>query len=145
MCQNDYENIHRILDSFREINQRLYQITREETNKLDITFMQTLVLRQLYLHPNSTLGDIADNMHTSNSTMSGVVERLVKANYVIREHAQSDRRSLTLRLTEEGERKQKEAYMQLMDRFSTQLNAYTPEELNQLISAHHHLLKQLQP
>ncbi|QQK74435.1 MarR family transcriptional regulator [Salicibibacter cibarius] len=144
MDQDEYVSIRRMLDSFREISQRLYQIMKEEADKLDITIMQTLVLAGLSRNPNSTLGDIAEEMHSSNSTMSGIVDRLVKANYVIREHAQSDRRLLTLRLTEEGERKQKEAYRQIMHRLSTQLNDYTSEDLNHLISAHDHLLKQLQ-
>ncbi|QQK78651.1 MarR family transcriptional regulator [Salicibibacter cibi] len=144
MDQDEYESIRQMLDSFRKIDQRLYQIMKEEADKLDVTIMQTLVLTGLSKNPNSTLGDIAEGMYSSNSTMSGIVDRLVKANYVIREHAQSDRRSLTLRLTQEGGRKQKEAYRQIMHRLSTQLNDYTSEDLDHLLNAHDDLLKQLQ-
>ncbi|NAW44988.1 MarR family transcriptional regulator, partial [Salmonella sp. gx-f4] len=56
-------------------------------------------------HPNIGLSELAENMRLTNSTVSGVIDRLVNQKLVDRVTSSHDRRAVTLRLTQEGEDK----------------------------------------
>ena len=143
---DDREKIHRIMRSFRKINRALYQLLRQEASALDLTVAQILALRALEKKPNIGLGELAEWLQVSNSTMSGIVERLVKAGLIIREHSEADRRTLTMRLTPKGEAKQQEAFGDhslLVNRLSGLLEI--PEkDLEHLLQVHQQILEILQ-
>lgn len=54
------------------------------------------------MNPNIRLSDLAERMNISNSTMSGIIDRMVKAGLVMRERTEADRRAITLNMTEQG-------------------------------------------
>jgi len=80
-----------------------YQLLWKEADSLGTTWIQYLVLRALREHPDIGLTELANHILIGNSTTSGVVNRLVKAGMVERERSESDRRSITLRNTKEGD------------------------------------------
>jgi DNA-binding MarR family transcriptional regulator len=62
-----------------------------------------MVLRALHLKPCMGLSELAEQIYSNNSTASGIIDRLVKAGLVKRERPDTDRRSISLSLTMEGE------------------------------------------
>lgn len=140
---NDQEKIHRIVRSFREVNRAFYQLMHEDSDQLGITATQLFVLRMLAKNPNISLGELAEKTHVGNSTMSGIIERLVKADLVVRERCETDRRSLTMRLTPQGEEKAKAAYHLFMNKLSHLLEI-SDEELEQLLHIHAHILEKIE-
>lgn len=141
------EKTQQVVRSFRKVNRVLYQLLREEADLLDATVVQILVLRVLFQHPNIGLNELAERLQLGNSTMSGVVDRLVSAGLVVRERSQEDRRSLTMRLTSEGEKKQNEAFGDdslLVKRLSKILEI-PEEDLEHLLRIHEQIMEKLQP
>ena len=127
------------------LNRALYQLLREEADLLDSTVVQLLVLRMLSKKPNIGLSELAEALQLGNSTMSGVVDRLVSGGLVVRERSMSDRRLLTMRLTPEGKKKQKEAFEDgsfIMKRLSRVLEI-PEEDLNNLFQLHEQILEKL--
>ncbi|WP_336788841.1 MarR family winged helix-turn-helix transcriptional regulator [Paenibacillus sp. MMO-177] len=95
----------RIVDIFqahREINQAFFQILSKAASKHNLTALQLLVLRVLHETPEIRMSELAEKLNVGNSTMSGIVDRMVKAGILERERTEADRRAMTIKLTEKG-------------------------------------------
>ncbi|NGP45385.1 MarR family transcriptional regulator [Bacillaceae bacterium SIJ1] len=97
------ENIQKFMTSLREMHKVMDQVFRAIAVDMGHTPLQLFVLRQIAQAPEQSLKDLAEELKVSNSTMSGVVERLVQANLIKRERSTKDRRVLVMELTEEGQ------------------------------------------
>ena len=101
---DEHQPIIQLMNSMRELNQSFFQATRKDAEAAGITYIQLLALKLLKHNPSIGLGELSERMYASASTTSGVVDRLVQAGLIERERPQSDRRSVVLKLTPEGER-----------------------------------------
>jgi len=137
------QRIMQLIHSLRELNQSLYQATRKETESTGITQIQLLALRRLHQHPSIGLNELADLMHMSASTASGVVERLVQAALVIRQHSDTDRRAVVLNLTEAGKQLVAQTSERILNKLSPLLEL-SDEDYNDLLRIHGQLIAMLQ-
>ncbi len=71
--------------------------------RLDLTMLQMKTFFILYQMGAKRMCDIAKILSISTATVTGVVDRLVARNYVIRENDPGDRRVVMCRLSDEGE------------------------------------------
>lgn len=102
-----------------KVNQKLAEI--------DLTFPQFLVIKHLYkdkiLHGNLSMkspASIAEHLGYDRPTVTGIIDRLVREGFVIRESNPSDRRSQTISLTEKAKN-----LINVMDNFFEEVNAKT--------------------
>ncbi|NIK69698.1 MarR family transcriptional regulator [Paenibacillus sp. BK033] len=91
-----------IFQTYREINQVFFQILSKAASKHNLTALQLLVLRILHETPEIRMSELAEKLNVGNSTMSGIVDRMVKAGILERERTEADRRAMTMKLTEKG-------------------------------------------
>jgi len=98
------EKLYEIVKSFRQVNQVFHQALLRSAKQFGLTPIQLFVFKVLRDNPNIGLAQLADQIQLGNSTMSGVIDRMVRAGLVIRERSEEDRRSVTLKLTEEAHR-----------------------------------------
>ncbi|WP_127496847.1 MarR family winged helix-turn-helix transcriptional regulator [Paenibacillus glycanilyticus] len=91
-----------IFQAYREINQVFFQILSKAASKHNLTALQLLVLRVLHETPEIRMSELAEKLNVGNSTMSGIVDRMVKAGILERERTEADRRAMTMKLTEKG-------------------------------------------
>lgn len=102
-----------------KVNQKLAEI--------NLTFPQFLVIKHLHQDKIGT-GDlsmrspasIAEHLGYDRPTMTGIIDRLVRQGFVLRESNPSDRRSQTITLTEKAEN-----LINVMDDFFEEVNAKT--------------------
>lgn len=92
-----------ILESFSEVNKAIYRLEKLEADKHGITVVQLKTIYHINHNPNIGLGDLAEKLRLTNSTVSGVVDRLVQHNYVERVVPPTDRRAISLLLSKKGE------------------------------------------
>jgi DNA-binding MarR family transcriptional regulator len=52
--------------------------------------------------PEITLGDLSDQLHCSRGNVTGIVDRLERDGWLVRERSLEDRRVIRVRLTEKG-------------------------------------------
>lgn len=144
--ETEHEAVTHVMRSFRKVNRALFHLLREEADILDLTALQLLVLKKLSKHQDIGLGELAEDLQVGNSTMSGVVERLVTAGLIIRERSSEDRRLLTMRLTPQGEKKQKEAFggESLLWKKLSRVLEIPEKDLNHLLQTHEQMLEKLQ-
>jgi DNA-binding MarR family transcriptional regulator len=85
--------------------------TTPEAAQPDLTMRQVLAL-YLLLEAPRRVGELARQLNVAVSSTSGLVDRLVAAGLVEREHGTADRRLVVCRLTAAG-RRELEAFLQL--------------------------------
>ena len=76
--------------------------SKRMTNEIGVTGPQRLVLRVVGLFPGLSAGDLATILHVHPSTLTGVLQRLVQQQLLVRVDHPRDRRRAVLRLTARG-------------------------------------------
>ena len=97
-------DIRAVLDSIRRIVGALRLFDREAESRAGISGAQLFVLRQLDGVDGISVNELADRTHTHQSSVSVVVDKLVRRKLVRRARSQTDGRSLELSLSPAGKR-----------------------------------------
>lgn len=139
----DDKLIREIVLSFREVSKKTHQILSEESDKKEITTAQLIALSTLKREPHLTLGELAERMKVSKSTASGIVDRLVRAGFLMRNRVEDNRRTLNLELTKLGERKTAETYALFFDRLEPLLDV-GEESLLSMLETHKRIIEILE-
>lgn len=76
----------------------------EEWISLDLKFSKSEIFTMFLIDKRKeiTMTELADYINSPMSTATGIVDRLVKNNYLIRSRSDTDRRIVVLMLTEQG-------------------------------------------
>ena len=91
---------NRIIDLLHAAHRKLHtRIMR--TAKTSYTVPQMLLLHELFHHPGISLNELSQRLSLSNSTVSGIVNRLVGQKVVIRVIPEENRRKVSLFLADE--------------------------------------------
>ncbi|GFN31732.1 MarR family winged helix-turn-helix transcriptional regulator [Paenibacillus xylaniclasticus] len=107
---NSQSRLTELFASLREVNRAFYSQIDHNLEQLGVTAVQYMVLKVLHNNPRIGLSELSELILTTNSTTSGVVDRMVKAGWVSRKRSDTDRRSVILMLTQEGEALREKAY-----------------------------------
>lgn len=92
--------IEMILDNMKNI------FYPEEWLQIDMKLSKTELFAMLIVdrHGEVIMSKISDEINISMSTATGIVDRLVKKKYLVRERSQLDRRVVQIKLTEKGQK-----------------------------------------
>ncbi|MFZ5986197.1 MAG: MarR family winged helix-turn-helix transcriptional regulator [Bacillota bacterium] len=95
-------NHNELLDFFIDNLKKFFY--PEEWINLDLSFSKSELFTMLLIekHGEIIMSQIADYTGVPMSTATGVVDRLVKHGYLIRERSESDRRIVVIKLTAKG-------------------------------------------
>ncbi|WAH37804.1 MarR family winged helix-turn-helix transcriptional regulator [Alicyclobacillus dauci] len=91
-----------VLGSFKRVSSVIHALYEEGTKEFDLNFTQMVVLRCLQNKPWVNMTDLPIHSLTSNTTISVLVEKLVRKGLVERKYSEVDRRRVMLSLTDEG-------------------------------------------
>lgn len=91
------QSLRRIIKSLQDYSQTVY-------SHFGITGPQLWVLKTVHQSGSLSLGDLSRRMFINPSTITGVVDRLEKKEYVLRVRNEKDRRVVKVQLTPKGER-----------------------------------------
>ena len=112
--------------------------------KRGVTQTQFLVMAAVRAYSRCTMGTLAKNLHITMPTASGLVDRLVRANYVRRIPQSDDRRQVVVTLTAKGEAFFKEFESVVRHRWEEVLVSLDEDELNAFHDVIEKLRQQLQ-
>jgi DNA-binding MarR family transcriptional regulator len=108
---------------------------------LDLTMPQLKVVLLLFLSGTARMSDIASALGVSLATATGVVDRLVDRDIVLRESQPEDRRVVLCRLSEKGQKMIGGLWQLARDRTKELLQAAPPSQLQLITEALGVLLK----
>ena len=86
---------------------------------LELSDPQCAVLDFINKNPGCTMGQLSKGLEAPLSTLTGLVERLVRNGYVLRERDEKDRRLVRIRLTPPGQKTAEEikkTYVEILRR-----------------------------
>jgi DNA-binding MarR family transcriptional regulator len=78
------------------------RLAREQCQKLGITATQLNVIKLLDEIGELSLSELSRRIAAQNSTVTGIVDRMVQSDLVVREQSADDRRVWRIRLTDHG-------------------------------------------
>ena len=114
--------LRRIIKSLQNYSQNVY-------THFGITGPQLWVLKTIYQNGSLPLGELSKRMYLNPSTITGVVDRLEKKKYVLRDRSEKDRRVVKVQLTPKGDRLVKRAPKPIQGRLIYGLRKLKEDEL----------------
>lgn len=101
--------VDRIHDAIRGIMQSIDSHSHTIYRRTGLTAPQLSILVLLADRGALSVGEIADNVHLSQATVSGIIDRLAEKGLVSRQRGNDDRRKVRVQLTAEGSGRAAEA------------------------------------
>jgi DNA-binding MarR family transcriptional regulator len=95
-------SIDTLLGDFERLWRRLAGSQSMDFVGVDVTMSQAKVLHLACIHPGSTMSWIAQQLHVTLPTVSGLVDRLVDHGLLVRHDDPNDRRQVIVDLTDDG-------------------------------------------
>ncbi|KEO81172.1 MarR family winged helix-turn-helix transcriptional regulator [Tumebacillus flagellatus] len=140
------EKIKAVSLPFRDIQKELMNLVRQDAERVGVTTQQLIVLLEIATNPTGGLEQLSDRMQLSPSTLSGIVDRLVKSGLLVRERSERDRRNLELHLSAEGLSKYREAFHPERSLFLQRMSyalELPEEDLNLMLGVQQRMLARL--
>ena len=100
---NEIESSNQLRELIRELERKLGILQETQTSCCSVTLAQCHALVEIGRAKAISLNELAELLNLENSTMSRTVSKLVNSGYVKRDIDASDRRYLTISLTENGQ------------------------------------------
>ncbi|TFG93395.1 MAG: MarR family transcriptional regulator [Candidatus Atribacteria bacterium] len=127
MSKTKFESISKIIDLTRNFNKSLKHKFHHYVQDSGFTLPQLSVISILEKHGEQKVSELSFKMGLSNSTVSGILDRLEQKDIIKRERTKNDRRVVKISLTGKSQdfcndfRKKKEEYLtQLLKKLSEQ-------------------------
>ena len=116
-----------------DIKRKLGNYMRKRTGHTDLPFAQAIVVVHLYHNGKGMrISELSRTLGLSNSTVSGLVDRLEKSNSVIRERSKKDRRVVYVNITKEFLKKHDSFEASFEKEFIKLLSGVESEEIDKI-------------
>ena len=131
----DYkQSIDRIVETAIYLQTESRRLAREQCARHGITATQLNVLKLLQMVGDLSLSELSKRMSATNSTITGIVDRMVDAELITREQSAEDRRVWRIRLLPEGRALARKVEVAPWELLRDAVGALPPAELEQLIA-----------
>jgi len=127
MSKTKFESISKIIDLTRNFNKSLKHKFHHYVQDSGFTLPQLSVISILEKHGEQKVSELSFKMGLSNSTVSGILDRLEQKDIIKRERTKNDRRVVKISLTGKSQdfcndfrRKKEEYFTQLLKKLSEQ-------------------------
>jgi DNA-binding MarR family transcriptional regulator len=124
-----------IMQSLRRIFKAIQDYSQEVSHKFGITGPQLWALKTLSTNGSLPLGQLSKMMYLHPSTITGVVDRLEKKGYVVRDRVHKDRRVVMVQLTSKGKKIVSKAPNPIQGKMVYGLNRLQQKNLNSIYDA----------
>jgi MarR family transcriptional regulator, organic hydroperoxide resistance regulator len=126
--------IDRIVETTIYLQTESRRIAKEQCARLGITATQLNVVKMLQTIGDLSLSELSRQLAATNSTVTGIVDRMVAAGLVAREQSADDRRVWKIRLTADGKALARKIDVAPWEILQSALAALPAAELEQLIA-----------
>jgi len=133
--QVDYKPaLDRIVETAIYLQTESRRLAREQCARHGITATQLNVLKLLQTVGDLSLSELSKRISATNSTVTGIIDRMVEARLVAREQSTEDRRVWKIRLLPEGRTLARRVEVAPWEMLREAVTALPPAELDQLIA-----------
>ena len=122
-----------IITRIRQIIQEMSKYSKYLLENYKITIPQLICLHEVYQHGPISIGALTKIIFLNNSTVTGIIDRLEKREFVRRVRISKDRRQVHIEITGQGIKFIKKAPKPLQDRFMDRLKALDEEKITLIL------------
>jgi DNA-binding MarR family transcriptional regulator len=119
---------------FLEVNKILKHSMRRSFEDIGITLPQSLVIGALFKFGEMKISELSRRLNLSNSTISGIIDRLEKQQLVKRTRSEEDRRIVYVKVTPRFGEIHKSFHKELERKFEDLLSSGAPEDIEKIIA-----------
>ncbi|GLC32586.1 hypothetical protein bsdE14_39960 [Clostridium omnivorum] len=101
--------------------------------EMNLTGPQGMLIGTLFHHGEMKVSDLSEKLGLSNSTVSGILDRLEKQGLVERMRSKEDRRVVYVNITEDFKAQSKKQFVEINKMIEQMINKATPEELDKIL------------
>ena len=127
------KSIDRIVETAIFLQAESRRLAKEQCARAGITATQLNVLKLLQEIGELSLSEISHHLAANNSTVTGIIDRMVEAELVVRERSAEDRRVYKIRMTERGSAIASSIEVTPWDLLRSALRALPASEIDRLI------------
>lgn len=109
------------------------RLTKEMARSKELTGPQLTVVKMLEQIGDLSLSELSERIRAQNSTVTGIIDRMVRENLVVRERSKEDRRVVYIRLTPKGRKLAEEIPIEPMEIFRKALQGLSASEMRDLM------------
>jgi len=132
--------VNESIDLLYRYKMKMYQ---QKAEKHGVTVPQARVIAEVFKHKTTTIKDLTYQLKMTQSTVSDVVERLVKKDFLVKKPSNTDKRSVDISLSEELSKQidehlpkiAHESFAEVLDRLSPDEQKRVEDGMKLLISA----------
>lgn len=128
------ENGTEVANLIKDINSLINQNLRREFGDMGFTIPQLTVIGVLSKYGPMKISDLSQRLSLSNSTISGIVDRLEKQNIVERERSEKDKRVVFVQLSAKYKALHKGSYCKVNEYLENSLKCVTEAEIHDIIN-----------
>lgn len=121
-----------ILKIMRQVRIVIKQSVAYEFEDIKLTGPQGMLIGALIHHGAMKISDLSKKLGLSNSTVSGIVDRLEKQGIVERTRNKDDKRVVLVSVTDNFKKDSKKHYDEVEQKFTNIVNQASPEEVNKI-------------
>ncbi len=118
---------------FLEVGKELKHNMRKCFEDIGITMPQGMVIGILFKDGEMKISELSNKLGLSNSTTSGIIDRLEKQGIVERIRSQEDKRIVYVRLSQKSEEMHHSFHKTAEENFEKLLEKGTPEDVEKII------------
>lgn len=107
----------------------------DEFKKLNLTEPQGMLIRCLAHNGDMRVSDLSKKLDLSNSTVSGIVDRLVKTGILQRKRSESDRRVVIISLCEGYKHTAKDNFKKIENKLGKIMSEGSDDDLQMILNA----------
>lgn len=115
-----------------EVSRIAKQYIHKSFEKENLTAPQGAVLGILAKHGKIKISELSEKMYLSNSTVSGILDRLEKQGLVLRERSAEDRRTVYVAVTNKFEEVHRGMHEKLEEKINDLFSTGTPEQTQKI-------------
>lgn len=121
-------NGYKVLKLMKQVRNSIRQNITDHYKELQLTAPQGMLVGILAHHGKTKISDLSEKLGLSNSTVSGIIDRLEKQGLVERIRSEEDRRVVYVETTEEFKEKSKKHFGEMGRILEDIINKAAPEE-----------------
>ncbi len=136
--------ISETMQSLRRIFKAIQNYSQEISREFGITGPQLWALKTIAQNEGMSLSELGKGMYLHPSTMTGLIDRLERKGFVLRERGQEDRRTIKIRLTPRGATLAKRCPNPIQGKMIHGLRKLKREELNSIFNSMQKLVRMME-
>ncbi|MDF2532003.1 MAG: MarR2 [Clostridia bacterium] len=123
----------KVIHLLRQLMFTVKQNVHHHCKEMNMTGPQGMLMGTLAHHGEMKVSDLSEKLGLSNSTVSGIIDRLENQGLVVRTRSKEDRRVVYVNVTSEFKKGSQNRFNEIEKMFESMMGKATSEELDQIL------------